>query len=79
MVAIACSAGNKAIAINQRGERIVVQELIQSPEMRIDWCFHVWIIKDDNSVSETDIPRNVLYKLKSVHEADTNAEIWTSI
>jgi hypothetical protein len=77
--AIALSAGNKAITVNKMGERIIVQELVLSPQAQIEWCLHIWIINDERGVSESDILWRDIQKLKDVFLADPNAEVWTSL
>lgn len=77
-LAIAESSGNKAEAISDTGERIIVQERYSYPVANT-WL-HVWRINmKSGEIWESDLQRGQIGKLKEIDNVDPDADYWRSI
>lgn len=77
MQAIAYSPGNKAKAINDKGNIVIVQQRYRDPA---DWWFHAWIMKSKGEVHERDfVFRDELAWLKDIYLVDLDADYWQAI
>jgi hypothetical protein len=73
--AIARSVGNKALATNDRGHTIIVQECYVGFDQ---WWFHLWCIQH-GEVYETDFMKSKVSTIQGIYDVDFTADYWISI
>lgn len=75
LTAIAESAGNKARAIADTGQTIIVQQRFDHHQ---HW-FHVWFIAKNKWTDEVDIDAYNADKIKEEYLVDPEADYWQSV
>jgi hypothetical protein len=75
-IAIARSAGNKAITSKGTLPPIIVQ---QRYNQLSEWWYHIWWTGKDGTDNQLDLHMKNINELKRSFEADPNEKIWRSL